>query len=592
MSPTDAPVAPWVEPYLPDFRALLRVIERSPGFVLQPVVLPSPDLARALADWLTTQNVTLRAIDLRHGAWDDLAARLASVSFGDAPRPRAVVVITPHDLDPAAIDRGLAALNSQRDMLARHLGCPLLWCGSTDLLRATADHASDFWSIANPPHRIPPRDLAAVPRHWGDPRAWWTNAIQHEEPAADSEAPLPLGAEFQRAETLVVQGDHADALALLQGLEDSVRRDAPSLVLRWNLLAEAALAAAHGNEDAISLIRRGIDDSHARRGFHTEASLRRALGYMLRHLDPPTARGELQEARRLFLSLGDDKATASVERELISEVLAPLPPGLSDSILEHARSLLDTMDEQLRLSARILCTSILLGERRLDEASEFASQAHDIAVRLDLLADQYLVLSLQDRIADARGSLDERLRIQSEILALTGRLALPSATINALVTRGQVFLDKQQFDGALQDFAEAIRLCRAVGNGRLSAVLVLMAAHLYLCIGRAHIAEFPYLRGLLELLHLDSSKLAHLPLPDLPDEALTSGLIGALCALHAWQRDFETSPASPSTRERLNALERFLEDYVLTHQDSFAVRGMDWQQPSTWPPLFSAPSSP
>jgi len=84
--------APWVAPYVPDFRDLLRQLDRVPGFIFQPVVLPSPDLALALADWLADQGVAVRVFDMRHEPWDDLAARLLAVTFEPGAERHAVVV--------------------------------------------------------------------------------------------------------------------------------------------------------------------------------------------------------------------------------------------------------------------------------------------------------------------------------------------------------------------------------------------------------------------------------------------------------------------------------------------------------------------
>lgn len=591
MSPTDAPVAPWVEPYLPDFRALLRVIERSPGFVLQPVVLPSPDLARALADWLTTQNVTLRAIDLRHGAWDDLAARLASVSFGDAPRPRAVVVITPHDLDPAAIDRGLAALNSQRDMLARHLGCPLLWCGSTDLLRATADHASDFWSIANPPHRIPPRDLSEVPQHMGDPRVWWTNAIAVAD--ASSATPDPsdresvLRAELQRIEATLVRGDHAEALDRIVAIEDTIHREFPALSLRLASLTEAAIASVKDRMNLESTLRRDIKAAHVRRALHVEAARRRRLAQLLRHTDPNAALEELRQARAILLRAGDDLETLKIESLMTGRGLRGLSAAEVAETIDHAKQVLArSSDPELRQFAQVVCAQGMFRQQRLDEALAHARDAYESACAHEDLLGQFTVLQLLADITETRGSWNAVVPIQSAILALAERLVQRPAAIDARIERGRALAHCERYPDALDDFKAAARLGQTAGDWARVAVIWRLTGSLYASLGNEAAGAALLMRSILESLRRDrpSEALSMTALNDIvrpwaPDFA------DALDALGAAIRDYESDPESPEARQRLRAVEHTLSELSAARERELSARGIDIMDPATWPPV-------
>ena len=48
----------WLPRYLRGFEELLGVIELSDGFVLIPVEVPGPDIARVLSDWLARRGRT------------------------------------------------------------------------------------------------------------------------------------------------------------------------------------------------------------------------------------------------------------------------------------------------------------------------------------------------------------------------------------------------------------------------------------------------------------------------------------------------------------------------------------------------------
>lgn len=591
MSPTDAPAAPWVEPYLPDFRALLRVIQRSPGFVLQPVVLPSPDLARALADWLATQQVTVHAIDLRHEPWDDLAARLGSVGFDQAPRPHAVVVITPHELDAASIDRGLATLNSQRDSLARHLGCPLLWCGSTDLLRATADHASDFWSIANPPHRIPPRDLSAVPQSMGDPRVWWTNAIALADASNATHDPSDresaIRAELQRIEATLVRGDHAETLDLIAAIEDTIHREFPALFLRLASLHEAAIASVKDRMNLEIRLRRDIKAAHVRRAFHVEAARRRSLAQLLRHTDPNTALEELRQARALLLRAGDDLEALKIESIITGRGFRGLPAAEVAETIDHAKQVLArAADLELRQFAQVVYAQGMFRQQHLDEALAHARDAYECACAHDDLLGQFTLLHLLADITETRGSWDAVVPIQSAIFALAERLVQRPAAIDARIKRGRALAHCERYPDALDDFKAAALLSQTAGDWARAATIWRLTGSLYASLGHESAGAVLLMRSILECLRRDrfTEALSMTALNDIvrpwaPDFA------DALDALGASIRDYESAPQSPEARQRLRAVEQTLSELSAARERELNARGIDIMDPATWPPV-------
>jgi uncharacterized protein YegL len=141
----------WLQRYASQLTAIQRAIELSEGFVLFPVELPGAEAARALGRWLDDRGHPVVMIDRPTGTgWEHLPADLLSIEVKDSG---AVLVIGPR-LESAAIRSGLRLLNQRRDVVARHLTCPLIWCGSKDFLDLTWRQAPDFWSVADVPRRL------------------------------------------------------------------------------------------------------------------------------------------------------------------------------------------------------------------------------------------------------------------------------------------------------------------------------------------------------------------------------------------------------------------------------------------------------
>src|SRR5439155_539685 len=91
-SPKRAPELPsWAAPYLPDFEELLRVVELAGGFVLQPLEVPGPDLARAFGDWLAAHGHPVVVREPRDDTeWKEITGWLLEEA---KPPPEGVVMV-------------------------------------------------------------------------------------------------------------------------------------------------------------------------------------------------------------------------------------------------------------------------------------------------------------------------------------------------------------------------------------------------------------------------------------------------------------------------------------------------------------------
>jgi len=143
-----------IEPYEDDFEEVLRVLELSSGFVMLPIVVPGPDLARMLAHWLSVKTRPTLVVEPENDEdWKNLASLLLNVKI---EKNAVVVVIAGGDL-PEDLSLPLRLVNERRDAIAKHLDCPLLWCGSSAFLVQTGQQAPDFWSVRAVERRIEAR---------------------------------------------------------------------------------------------------------------------------------------------------------------------------------------------------------------------------------------------------------------------------------------------------------------------------------------------------------------------------------------------------------------------------------------------------
>lgn len=144
--------------FLRSFGEIERIVLLSTGFVLVPVEVPGPDLARALGEWLAAAgHSTLLLEPLDDDAWAKLAWQLTTTT----PGPGEVVMVIGGRDPSTGMDRGLHLVNQSRDTIAARIGRPLLWCGPRPFLERTMDEAPDFWSIRAVERRLGPDPLAA-----------------------------------------------------------------------------------------------------------------------------------------------------------------------------------------------------------------------------------------------------------------------------------------------------------------------------------------------------------------------------------------------------------------------------------------------
>ena len=142
-----------IEPYEDDFEDVLRVLELSSGFVLVPIAVLGPDLAEMLADWLGHEKRPVtRFVAEGPEDWKNLSSSLLSAK---PDRNGVVMVIAGIRGDDLSL--GLRLINERRDAIAKHLNCPLLWCGSAEFLVQTGQLAPDFWSVRAVERRIEAR---------------------------------------------------------------------------------------------------------------------------------------------------------------------------------------------------------------------------------------------------------------------------------------------------------------------------------------------------------------------------------------------------------------------------------------------------
>lgn len=472
MSEPAPEVAPWVAPYLPDFRELLRQLERVPGFIFQPVVLPSPDLARALADWLAAEGVAVRVFDMRHERWEELAARLLAVTFEPAEERRAVVVITPIELDRDAVRDGFLTLNSVRDTLARTLQCPLLWCGGVDLLRTTANLATDLWSIAGTVYRIPIRARSDVPGHLGLPNMWWTGASRYniDDIAArftsarerdDARAMAREGLDL--AEAQLARGERVNAAETLVAIESAVLCEDSVLAARWRALRDAVRAASIPSPDAVAALQAEIAAARARGALHVEGALHIELARLL-HTSGRDAEAfaSLLAARALFFRVGDESATAWVESLLAVSYPGLLSGELTASIREHAELLTQYGSASVRRDGWSILAALARHEQRWTEADEAAA-----AMLCDLPPEspaRMRALGIRSDVAISRGDWDAAVAHQSELIDFALAHQAPAVAIEALQGRALAHGALGHLREACRDLATARALARQIGD--------------------------------------------------------------------------------------------------------------------------------
>ena len=208
------------------FDEILRGLEVVEGFILVPVEVSGPKVIRDLARWLEQAGREPQLLELEH---ESIAREVAVRLFDLETTERSVVLVVGPERPTAALRGGLRILNQRRDTLIQKLRCPLLWCGSGEILDTTWEEAPDFWSVRALGHKFgeSPLDLERA-------KAWrWEWAL--EEPPERLEALLeharstgdrPNAARIavQLADLLLVRGEVERADAVLQEALDASRQ--------------------------------------------------------------------------------------------------------------------------------------------------------------------------------------------------------------------------------------------------------------------------------------------------------------------------------------------------------------------------------
>ncbi|MCY1069325.1 hypothetical protein OV090_31580 [Nannocystis sp. RBIL2] len=464
---------PWVQPYEPDFRELLRQLDLVPGFIFQPIVLPSPDLARALADWLATQDVAVRVFDMRHDPWDELGTQLRTLTFDPAAERRAVVVITPSHFDRTAARDGLAAFNFSRDSIAENLHCPLLWCGDVHLLRTTAELASDFWSIAATVYRIPLRALSDVPA--GPMRIFWSGAAQEslesivcrfEQVRQHGDARTLAQTGLDLAEAQLVSGDRSEALRTLASIKTIIQTDAPALELPRRVLEHAT--DAPNLSDAIDSMRTRIDAARARGAIVVEARLHQQLAeFYVRAKRSSDALQSRLTARARYLEAGDDTSAMAVESELFQS-FDRLSPALLEEMREHAEHIVQgAFTPDARVRGWSFLADLAVHRQRWDDADDAAN-----AMMRELNPDSpdwLRALLTRQQVALGRRDMTACIDRSTELCEYASlHRALP-VTCLGLHARGAARLELSDYRGASRDLLAALELGAKLGLHDLEA---------------------------------------------------------------------------------------------------------------------------
>lgn len=275
-------------PYLDAFREIWRVIVLTQHFVLIPIEVARPEIARALAHWLGEQGHPVTMIEpADETAWAELAPALLRA----APGPDGVVLVLAADGKERGIGRGLRLLNQRRDSVAKHLARPLLWCGPRAFLNRTWEGAPDFWSIRSVDHVLEPEATPELRMKTMPPPP-----TPSSPPAAPEPDTAALGELFEVARA---QGDTNNAARL------GARLAAAQIAAGADDLAEAVLETAlkdlDGDGPDAARLRADLGfveaDLHRRRG-----SAVAAASTLTRMLSEPALDADLRLRARLALA--------------------------------------------------------------------------------------------------------------------------------------------------------------------------------------------------------------------------------------------------------------------------------------------------
>ena len=366
----------------PELQELRRTLSLADGFILLPIEVAGPDVARAQAamlDGAGWPTATIEPVDD-----DGWASLVASILDAAATSARSVMVIGPAQ-GGAALHAALRLVNQRRDSIAQALGRPLLWSGPAEFLKLTWERAPDFWSIramtlrfprssepvseaplwpgawvADPPERL--REVVDMARRQGD-----------ERNAARAAAAL--------AEALLARGELDEAAEVV-----AETKGAPSL-----RMVEAIVSALRGPRERAAAI---LEDGSWTAGV-PEVEGRRlvALGNLELEKDPAGATRHYEQARELLRGAGDlanqAVAVANLGVASMRDGTLDVAATLFEQALELARGAGDPRTEARVLSklgrVQLLQRDSRRASATLEQALECLADVGDERVQSEVL---------------------------------------------------------------------------------------------------------------------------------------------------------------------------------------------------------------
>lgn len=583
----------WAERYLPDFAALLRIVERAEHFFLQPVETPSPDLARALAGWLQGQGWQVRVIEVEGEAgWLGLAEALEAAP--EAGQRRVVVVIAPYDLDGELLRTALARVNLQRDAIVRAMDCPLLWCGTRAFARSTWEYAADFWSIASTPYRIPIKHPMQARRDDSMAEAWWTGAASEDvaaleaafsqvcENGPDSDEAVTLG--LRLAECQLAGGE---LFAAEQVLAKIRLRMNPAFGPRWGALHDAVMSEIMGTGASIAPIRSQISEASARGATRTEARLRLELAARMRFRSGAGSvgevRAELLRARALFADIGDALAVLKVDENLVLSDESP-PLELMDEMVANAeRFLSESRDLSIREIASLVLAQVSRWQQRFKAAEDMLDSV--LAEGVGEGTNRYLAMLFR-RGQWAREAQDWPLAydLGTKILSALERGQLLGVKAMAHFDRGVACVSMGRSLNAAADFLASARIAEdldehgAAFNGLKASALAAKS------LGIAQVGAVLAIRAVREFLRLlstrvDSTMLFYMQrLAEVGDTQVAE----RIDALGRWVAEVKPTLSAAEVQAKLAEFEHEFAAMLEAREAELRVEGIDAMDPLTW----------
>lgn len=374
-----------MKPFAASFEEVLYKLLRVPGFLLLPVEVEGPDIAKGLAEFLTAKGKHVAIVEpgSREIAGNDLTADIVAA----AKDPSVDVVMVIGSENPAkSIHTGFRILNGARDHIVKKLKRPLLWCGPVSFLNMTWGEAPDFWSIRMLPVRIEAAPEADAPTPTLDEssspeiREHQTN-YEDAKQQTNPEITAYMARKF--IEALLEAGELVRASAIVDEVVTRIRDNAPADALAEVELLSARVQRAHRDDMRAAatlgaLISRPKVDAYLRiRAQLDLAKLFEDAG----HLD--SAERAYREALTSARSLSDIETEA---RALIGAYGIAARTGRiaeAEKPLEQAVAMARRLGNNALLASALAAQSLLAlgsfdsaqGARKLDEARSALSHA-------------------------------------------------------------------------------------------------------------------------------------------------------------------------------------------------------------------------